>query len=806
MSYSYADGFSGSVGVGLGKYASAGISYSDKGGWGVKAGLELGDAIELGVSYSEQNGFGASMSLSATSKQQGVKAGLSLGYTEKGKGTFGLTMSSTKGSMKGFNAGINYSEDTGWGMSAGYSYSKKGSAWDGSGGKLTYSEKKKAGFYLNTGTYGARKHNGDTIFGGVSAGLSFNKKDGFSGSVSVGGTNAFSYNEKGGLRGNRSFMYDYGMNQIKERQLERQAATKKETLEKLDEKKRKAIYNRKYKTDDSALTGSRTNLLKDLVGNFMDEVNQSLGVLSDKDGYIDEKGNYVQRICFVAGTLVRTQGGYKEIQDIKAGDFVLAWNEKSGELGYQPVRQTFVRKADRIWKLTYEDGTVIETTWSHPFYIDGRGWVMAKDLKVGDRSYTSRSIESSNPVKRDTLAMVAAGNAPPEAIGDTNGRVRPLRIAVIEVLKRDETVYNFEVAKEHNYFVSKADVLVHNEVYKFSRGYHKKRMILAMAAQYKMTPEEVKKHIKFLPGGKVEMTGPLKWKKGSQGYYNKVKSGKLTEEEIRKNAKGDFEKAVEGINNGLGKGLSALGDAWSALGDAWCGSVGIGCGSSSNNSFSSGASITPAQIRGAGRNRAIQFLEANKPAYVAGNHSWSSGSTNDGKRYNNVQTIRNDDGTFSKVYRNYDLNTGLYTLSGIQDGISNQEYRDGGSPYTTCNVTATAFSLAHGGPSLIRPNGTDLGTSAMIIKLRNNSYRGHNFRAVGFSEAERHARNGGFSLAIINSHVGVLTGGYANGNRTAGNLNTYQSGRHTGRMTLSRGFGNRNVSRVEYFIYLGRRR
>ena len=143
----------------------------------------------------------------------------------------------------------------------------------------------------------------------------------------------------------------------------------------------------------------------------------------------------------------------------------LAWNEKTGELGYQPVRQTFIRKADRIWKLTYEDGTTVETTWSHPFYIDGRGWVMAKDLKVGDRSYTSRSIESSNRVKRDTLAMVAAGNAPPEALGDTQGRVRPLRIAEIEVLKRDETVYNFEVDTDHTYFVTEADVLVHNDSY-----------------------------------------------------------------------------------------------------------------------------------------------------------------------------------------------------------------------------------------------------------------------------------------------------------------------------------------------------
>ncbi len=101
------------------------------------------------------------------------------------------------------------------------------------------------------------------------------------------------------------------------------------------------------------------------------------------------------------------------------GDRVLAWGEATGELSCRPVTQTFVRKADAIYKLTYADGTIVETTWSHPFYsarrheppvrmragpappfgasedidvrryIEGRGWVKAKDLAAGDLSYTA---------------------------------------------------------------------------------------------------------------------------------------------------------------------------------------------------------------------------------------------------------------------------------------------------------------------------------------------------------------------------------------------------------------------------------
>ena len=329
-------------------------------------------------------------------------------------------------------------------------------------------------YYAKNGEFGA-------ILGYKTAGsnaqnmrLSYGFKGrGLEGSYSVKGVNAFSYTKEGGLRGNKSFMTEYNMATIKGRQQEMRAKEKADTIkesimqnpnllkalglnedklatmspEELDntleklgkagktEAGRKTLLNAGVNLNES----SREGFFSQAWGDITDGFNATFGNnASGQHAFVDAAtGEFNVRICFVAGTLVRTKDGYKEIQNIRAGDVVLAWNEKSGELGYQPVKQTFIRKADRIWKLTYEDGTTIETTWSHPFYIDGRGWVMAKDLKVGDRSYTSRSIESSN-------------------------RVKPLRIAVIEVLKRDETVYNFEVDTDHTYFVTKAEVLVHN--------------------------------------------------------------------------------------------------------------------------------------------------------------------------------------------------------------------------------------------------------------------------------------------------------------------------------------------------------
>ncbi|MCB1139699.1 MAG: hypothetical protein KDK23_13125 [Leptospiraceae bacterium] len=70
---------------------------------------------------------------------------------------------------------------------------------------------------------------------------------------------------------------------------------------------------------------------------------------------------------------------------------------------------------------------MIEATWSHPFYIRGKGWVKAEDLVEGDVSQ-------------------AEGNG-------------SLKITKIHVDVRGEEVYNFEVEEDHNYYVSEAGVL-----------------------------------------------------------------------------------------------------------------------------------------------------------------------------------------------------------------------------------------------------------------------------------------------------------------------------------------------------------
>ena len=74
----------------------------------------------------------------------------------------------------------------------------------------------------------------------------------------------------------------------------------------------------------------------------------------------------------------------------------------------------------------------IQTTFNHPFYVVGKGFVRAGKLEVGDEILTSE------------------------------GQKISIEKIEIEVLAEPVYVYNFTVEDFHTYFVSELGVLVHN--------------------------------------------------------------------------------------------------------------------------------------------------------------------------------------------------------------------------------------------------------------------------------------------------------------------------------------------------------
>ena len=134
------------------------------------------------------------------------------------------------------------------------------------------------------------------------------------------------------------------------------------------------------------------------------------------------------KTCFIAGTLIYTNEGYKPIETIQVGDSVWAYDIYDRTLSLQAVLQTFTRTANSLLELNIK-GEIITTTPEHPFYSEGN-WREACDLSVGD-----------------SLLLFNGKNA---VILDK------------KIVKKSTEVFNFEVQKLHNYFVGKKGILVHN--------------------------------------------------------------------------------------------------------------------------------------------------------------------------------------------------------------------------------------------------------------------------------------------------------------------------------------------------------
>jgi len=103
--------------------------------------------------------------------------------------------------------------------------------------------------------------------------------------------------------------------------------------------------------------------------------------------------------CFLAGTPVRTESGIVPIESIRPGDRVLAQDQDTGELAYKVVLTTTLRPPAKMVEIK-AGGEEIYTTLGHPFWVAGRGWQMAKQLKSGDLLHGlagATPIESINP-------------------------------------------------------------------------------------------------------------------------------------------------------------------------------------------------------------------------------------------------------------------------------------------------------------------------------------------------------------------------------------------------------------------------
>ncbi len=145
------------------------------------------------------------------------------------------------------------------------------------------------------------------------------------------------------------------------------------------------------------------------------------------DGAARQVVGYGRRSCFGAGTPIRTIAGPRPIETLRVGDRVLTQSTASGALGIRPVLAVHHNPPSATFRIKL-GGQPIVSSHFHRFWIAGRGWVMARDLKAGD------------PIR-------------------TLGGVLP-----VEAIEADavQPVFNLDVADDADFFAGAVAALVHD--------------------------------------------------------------------------------------------------------------------------------------------------------------------------------------------------------------------------------------------------------------------------------------------------------------------------------------------------------
>ena len=134
--------------------------------------------------------------------------------------------------------------------------------------------------------------------------------------------------------------------------------------------------------------------------------------------------------CFGEGTQVLTLTGLKNIETIQIGDKVWSINLETNERELKEIISTRKMTANILLELQIGN-EIIKATPNHRFYVQGKGWLPAEDLSIGDEIISK---DNKEDCVVESMKYIYEENA--------------------------INVYNLTVKDNHNYLVGENNLLV----------------------------------------------------------------------------------------------------------------------------------------------------------------------------------------------------------------------------------------------------------------------------------------------------------------------------------------------------------
>jgi intein/homing endonuclease len=152
------------------------------------------------------------------------------------------------------------------------------------------------------------------------------------------------------------------------------------------------------------------------------------------------------KFCFVPGTkILMSDGSEKNIEDVLIGDTVLSYNEIENIIETKKVIDTNSPIHDDLVEYTFSNGTIITSTFDHPYYVNGF------DLASYHPELTNQRYDLPTEVKQINIGD--------NVYTDINEKIEIISFRELDRVKTK--TYIISVEDNHNFYANK--ILVHNK-------------------------------------------------------------------------------------------------------------------------------------------------------------------------------------------------------------------------------------------------------------------------------------------------------------------------------------------------------